>query len=195
LIQAAYSVPVTSPGAIFREEKQKGTPLGLRADELTSRGALLPDEMVVDVVKVWLAENNGAFLFDGFPRTVGQAEALAALLEQRDTPLEAVLLLEADIDTLRRRVQQRLVCQQCGGIVSEGLHVTNASDQCPKCGGTLSRRADDTLETLERRMEQYSAKTMALVGYYESRGLLYRIDSTRAPEAVFKSIAAVLEAP
>jgi adenylate kinase len=182
-------------GAILREEKRKGTPLGLRADELTSRGELVPDEMVIEVARAWLSENDGSFIFDGFPRTIGQGEALTSLLEERRTPLDAVFLMEADIDTLRRRVQQRLVCTKCGRIVSEGLHIASASQGCPTCGGELGRRADDTLATLERRMEQYTAKTVPLIDYYQSQGLLHRIDTTRTPDLVFKSVAEVMEAP
>jgi adenylate kinase len=115
------------------------------------------------------------------------------MLASRGTPLEVVLSLEADWETLRQRVEQRLICTACGHIVSVGLHVANEQTPCPVCGGQLGKRADDNLQTLERRMEQYTARTLPLVSYYESASLLRRIDSARAPELVFQAVSEVLE--
>src|SRR5687768_717798 len=108
MIKARFQIPTASPGAMLREEKRRGTDLGRMADELTSRGALLPDELIVNLVRAWLLENDNAFVFDGFPRTVGQADALGSLLEELQRPLDVVIALESDVECLRSRVTNRL---------------------------------------------------------------------------------------
>ena len=113
------------------------------------------------------------------------------LLDARKTPLDLVLLLEATLETLRGRVLNRLVCLKCGEIVSLGLHVPNVSAPCPKCGGQLGKRSDDTAETLTRRMREYKEKTEPLLGFYEEQCLLCRVDSADTPERVFASIARI----
>lgn len=193
LITARYGIPVTSSGAVLREEKRRGTPLGLEADKLTSQGKLVPDEIVIELMSHWLERHGDAWIFDGFPRSVPQAEALERLLAQQGTPLDVVLALQADLATLQQRVTSRLVCSQCGLIVSAGLHVASVDAPCPRCGGALTRRNDDTLETLSERMREYAEKTEPLVEYYEQRGLLRTIDSAGVPDAVFQQVAAILE--
>jgi adenylate kinase len=192
-IEARYKIPITSPGAILRDEKRAGTELGIEADKLTSQGKLLPDTIVVSLVRHWLSAHDGAFVFDGFPRSIGQAEALEAMLDERGTPLEVVIALEADFATLERRVAGRLMCSVCRLIVSIGLHVGSTDDPCPRCGGPLARRSDDTPEVLAERMRQYHEKTAPLLGFYETRGMLRRVDSSRDPEVVFGDVAAILE--
>ncbi len=193
MISARYSFPITSPGAILREEKRNGTALGLEADKITSQGRLLPDETVVTLVQSWLAQHNGEFIFDGFPRSRGQADALGDILQKRNTPLDVVIALDAGLDTLRSRVASRMVCTRCGQIVSAGLQVEGPESSCPKCGGALTRRNDDTPEVLDARMREYAEKTEPLIAYYEERRLLRRVDSTRTPDLVFASIASILE--
>ena len=194
MIRAKYQFPSASPGAILRDEKKAGTALGLEADELTSQGKLVPDEIVNELVKRWLAKQDGAFVFDGYPRSMGQAEGLKDILAGRGTPLDAVLSLEADMTTIRDRVSRRMICSQCGMIVSVGMHVTSADGACPACGGELTKRRDDTPETLELRMAEYEEKTEPLISYYTDLGLLRAVDATRTPELVFQSIEAILEA-
>lgn len=194
LITARYGIEAASPGSIMRQEKEARTDLGLEAAECTSRGQLVPDEMVVAVVRSWLEDRDGSFVFDGFPRTVGQADALEDLLQLRATPLESVLFLETPLEVIRDRVQRRLICKKCRLIVSVGLHVESPEAPCPRCAGELEHRADDTLETLAERMREYAAKSEPLIAYYEERALLSRIDSSRAPDVVFADICKVLEA-
>jgi adenylate kinase len=132
-------------------------------------------------------------VFDGYPRSQGQADALEAMLAQRGTALEVVLSFEADLKTLQQRVQSRLVCSTCRSNFSIGLHVADANAPCPRCGAPLTRRADDTPETLALRMQEYAAKTEPLLGYYAKRGLLRGVDATRTPERVFASVVEILE--
>ncbi len=193
MITARYRIPSASPGSMLREEKEAGTPLGIEAGKLTSRGQLVPDKTVNELVAHWLAKHNSEFIFDGYPRSIGQAEGLERMLAERGAPLEVVLSLEADFATLQARVQSRAVCSRCRRNFSIGLHVTSLDQPCPVCGGALVRRADDTLETLGLRMREYADKTEPLIAYYSKRGLLCAVDATRTPEEVFASVTKILE--
>ncbi len=178
---------------MLRDENVRGTDLGIASDKLSKQGMLLPDETIVALVDSWLRKRDGRFIFDGFPRTVGQAESLDALLETRQTPLGVALALDASTETLQRRVSQRVACSVCGFIGGLGLDVASLADPCPQCGGTLGRRADDTPEALAVRLSEYKEKTSPLLDYYGRRNLLKTIASEGTPEAVFASIVAVLE--
>ena len=193
MITAQYGIPSASPGAMFREEMAAGTELGIAADQLTRLGKLVPDEMVCRVVAAWLKAHDGEFIFDGFPRSLGQADGLASMLEERKTPLDVALFLEADFETIAGRIERRLVCANCRTNLSLGLHVATAEAVCPKCGGRLVRRVDDNLETLQLRMQEYNEKTEPVVAHYREIGLLRAVDSTRTPDLVFASIADILE--
>jgi adenylate kinase len=193
LIEEHFGIPVTSPGAILREEKKNGTKLGIEAEEYTKYGKLLPDELIIGLVQAWLNQHDGQFVFDGFPRSIGQADALVEMLAKRNTPLDVVLALSADDQTLHQRVASRVMCSKCGRIFSIGLHVGSLSDACPVCGGVLTRRTDDTPETLNARLVEYHEKTEPLLAYYSKAGLLKTVDSTRAPEVVFESVRQILE--
>jgi len=193
MIKRKFQIPAASPGAILRDEKKAGTPLGIECEKLTSRGQLLPDELVVGLVKSWLGEHNGAFTFDGFPRTRGQADTLETLLAERNTPLDVAFSLDADFDTIRDRVLRRMVCDECGNIVSVGLHVVAPDSPCPDCGGKLHRRNDDNEEILHQRMDEYRSKSEPLISYYTGHCLLRHIDANRTPEEVFAGIETILE--
>lgn len=194
MIESRYQIPITSPGAMLREEKRRQTPLGLESAELTRQGKLLPDAIIVRLMETWLDAHDAEFILDGFPRTVGQADALEAMLAKRGAPLEVALALEANLETLQERVASRMFCLNCSAILRAGLHVESAADPCPRCGGLLGRRDDDSPETLAARLVEYEEKTAPLLAYYEQRGLLRRVDSARSPEAVFQSIISILEA-
>ncbi len=192
-LRVHFQLPSVSPGAMLREEKADGTPLGIEADSLTRGGNLVGDKIINSVVAAWLSKQGGdGFVFDGYPRTLGQAEALEQMLADRKQPLDVVLLLEADITTLRSRVENRATCKACGNIVSIGLQVADASANCPRCGGVLIRRVDDNAETLERRFAEYAEKTAPLISYYEKRQLLHRVNTERLPEQVFAEVCQIL---
>lgn len=193
MIQRRYEIPSASPGTMLREEKVAGTPLGIEADKLTSRGQLVPDAMANHLVERWLERQDSQFVFDGYPRSEGQADALEAMLATRRTPLDVVVSFEADLATLQGRVQSRVVCSSCGRNFSIGRHVTGENAPCPACGAALTRRADDNLETLALRMSEYAVKTEPLIGYYARLGLLCGVDATRSPEEVFASVVAILQ--
>ena len=188
-LQHGFGLAVVSPGCLLRAEKAAGTELGREAGELTSRGQLVSDSIVNTLVYKWLgAQSETGFVFDGYPRTIGQAEALSEMLNETGMPLEKVVLLEASDEELLRRVENRATCANCGNIVRVGLHVMRLDDSCPRCGGALARRTDDTAETLQKRLVEYRDKTEPLVQHYEDQDLLVRVRTEAAPDEVFQEV-------
>jgi adenylate kinase len=193
MIRTKYNLPIASPGSILREEKRNGSPLGLEADELTSQGHLVPDGLVNEVVADWLERHQGGVVFDGYPRSRGQADALDGILSKSGRVLDLVLFLQIDLLTIQQRVANRLMCADCGWIGSIGLNVSNADAGCPFCSGSLIKRKDDTPDTLKARMAEYGKKTEPLISQYRERGILCSVDAGRARELVFDSISEILE--
>ena len=193
-LRSEFGLPIVSPGSLLRAERTAGTALGLEADAKTSQGQLIDDATINALVGNWIRQQKGdGLVFDGYPRTLGQATALDAELAERAKPLDLVILLEASVNTLRLRVEHRAICNQCGNILSIGVHVPSADANCPRCGGALSHRSDDSVETLERRLQEYATKTEPLVQFYEDRGLIKRVNTERPPEIVFEQVRRIVE--
>ena len=183
-----FGFAVASPGAMLRAEKEAGTEFGRKADSITANGQLLDDESINILVERWFADKRpDGFVFDGYPRTIGQGRFLGATLDRRSTPLDQVICLEAGIDTLRDRVARRAGCTVCGKILS----LRPGQTSC-ECGGAIFRRTDDTDEVLRRRIAEYHEKTLPLVGFYEAQGLLAKFDATVSAREVFESVKNVI---
>lgn len=193
MITARYEIPSASLGSMLREERAAGTVLGAEGNEYTRNGRLVRDRIANQLVAGWLETHDSQFIFDGYPRSVGQADALEDMLVERGTPLEVALSFEADLVALQSRVQSRCVCSKCARNFSSGIHEVAVDSPCPFCGAPLVRRWDDTLETLAVRMEEYEAKTAPVIGFYSERGLLRTLDATQSPEIVFAAVVKVLE--
>ena len=194
MITRQFGIPVTSPGAILRREKDLGTELGLETAETTRHGGLVSDKIIVGLIEDWLRLHGGhGFVFDGFPRTVPQAESLNAILQRHRTPLDLALWLDVSEETVRERIASRLQCQSCGFTTS----VTSAGfaerPVCPYCDGPLIRRTDDEANVLQNRLAEFAAKTQPLFGFYEKTGSLRRVDGNRERDAVFGDISRLLE--
>ncbi len=194
LILKQFGVPATSTGAILRAEVKRGTPIGAGAAGIISKGGLAPDQMVLHLVSAWLDKVDGSFLFDGFPRTVAQAEQFEILLCQRQSALELAILLRVPEPVIEARMLRRLTCSNCGKVMSLGLHVRETDEPCPYCGGKLETREDDNLRALARRMKEYREKTVPVTDFYDSRGILARVDASRAGELVFKDVSELIAA-
>jgi adenylate kinase len=192
LIQQHFGIPATSTGAILRAEAKTGTKLGLEAHRIISKGGLAPDDLVLQLVAAWLDAGRDAFLFDGFPRTVPQAEYFDRLLEKRGTPLELAIFLEVSEATIRQRMLGRLTCSACGKVVSIGRHIRSEFDPCPNCGGRLERRADDNHEALNRRLEEYRQKSAPVADFYARARILSTVDADREVNRVFADISALI---
>jgi adenylate kinase len=187
LLSATFGIPAASTGAMLREEKARGSAIGLEAEKWTSQGMLFPDELALRVVWQWIGDRT-RFLLDGFPRTLGQAQAFDAGLKGRGLPLDVVYLLDLPEDVIRDRMCSRLTCSQCGAVFNESFHNVTENSPCPACGVPLARRSDDTNEALDRRMDQYREQTLPVAGHYRQKGLLRQIDATPGRDAIFHTL-------
>ena len=194
MITRHFAIPVTSPGTILRRERDLGTPLGLEADEVSKEGGLVPDEIIVRLIADWLnLHGRDGFVFDGFPRTVRQAERLNEILQQRQTALDLAIWLEVSEQTVRDRIASRLQCRRCGFTTSLTSAGFSERPICPYCDGPLIRRDDDTASVLQTRLAEFKTKTEPLLAFYEKGDALHRIDGNRDREAVFSDLAALVE--
>ena len=194
MITRHFAIAVTSPGTILRRERDLGTPLGIKADEISKQGGLVPDEIIVYLIEDWLVlHGKDGFVFDGFPRTVKQGERLNEILQKRQTALDLAIWLEVSERTVRDRIAGRLQCRRCGFTTS--LTSAGFADRpvCPYCDGPLVRRDDDDASVLETRLAEFKTKTEPLLSFYEKDDALHRIDGNRDREAVFADISALIE--
>lgn len=193
-LSRAFGIPHVSTGALLRSECARGTPLGIEADSWTSRGLLVPDELAVRVITAWMAGNGPRFLFDGFPRTTGQAEHLDKALDAAKTPIELVIFLDLSEEEIRRRILDRLTCAACGTTFGGSLHGMKIGDACPSCGGDLIRRNDDTEEALTERLRVYRESTLPVVTYYQDKapGIFHKINAGEESDTIFKKLSALV---
>ncbi|MBS3947448.1 MAG: adenylate kinase [Dethiobacter sp.] len=190
-----YLFPHISTGDIFRAAIKEGTSLGKQAKEYMDKGELVPDTLVVGIVRERLQRPDcrDGFLLDGFPRTVGQAEALNEALAELEAPLTGVISVDVDQGELLERLTGRRVCKTCGASYHIKFNLPQVRNVCDKCGGDLYQRADDTVETVKQRLEVYRQQTEPLIAYYQAKDLLFAVDGSREISAVFEEIVAVLE--
>jgi adenylate kinase len=194
LIQNRFSIPATSTGAILRKEAKRGTAIGLQAAKIIGTGGLAPDEMVMQVAATWLDKTKGSFLFDGFPRTVRQAEQFENLLSERHLPLQLAILLDVTEPVIQARMLRRLTCSNCGKVISIGRHVQDAGEPCPNCGGKLEKRDDDNIGALAFRMKEYREKTVPVTDFCDRRAILARVDANRSVKSVFEDVSDLIAA-
>jgi adenylate kinase len=194
-LSAALGVPHVSTGQMFREAIRKGGKLGAAAQQFIDKGQLVPDGITMEVVRLWLDEHgrDGGFIFDGFPRTRAQAEAFDRVLQDRGTPITVAVLLELDEPDILARVLGRLSCENCGALYHRTLVPPQREGVCDRCGGRLTRRADDTEETVRKRLEVYRELTLDVVRHYERAGILQRVSGRRTKEAVFADILKIVK--
>ncbi len=189
-----YNIPHISTGDIFRDNIKRGTELGKKAQEYMNKGELVPDDLVIEIATTRLLEDDckNGFLLDGFPRTVYQAEKLDEFLAEHDMKLDKVIDIEVEKEELITRLTGRRVCKKCGA----SYHVVNIPPKkegiCDICGEELFQRADDTIETVENRIEVYNEQTMPLVDYYTKAGNIATIDGALGLENVFAEIVKAL---
>ena len=194
MITRHFGIPVTSPGAILRRERDLETPLGLETAEILQRGDLVPDKFIVKLIEDWLHLHGGyGFVFDGFPRTLSQAESLATILKSVQTSLDAAIWLDVSEETVRSRISGRLQCRTCGFTTSVDSAQFANRPICPYCEGRLERRSDDDLGVLQQRLREYNTKTQPLADFYGKMSVLRKIDGNRDRDAVFGEISKIIE--
>lgn len=186
-----HGIPQISTGDILRAAVAAGTPLGLEAKRYMDAGELVPDEVVIGLVKDRLAEpdTGKGFILDGFPRTTAQAEALDVELDSLGKSIDSAIAITVDPEVIVARLTSRRTCRGCGAITS-----ISAGDACPKCGGELYQRDDDNETTVRNRLDVYERSTAPLVDYYRAKGLLSEIDGDRPVDVVFADVESVLGA-
>lgn len=180
-----YVVPHVATGDTFRSAVRSGSEFGQKAKRYLDAGELVPDEIVIGMVKERLTHDDTThrgFILDGFPRTVGQAEALMDFLEPR--PLDVVINLDIATAEVLSRLASRRVCSDCGANYSVADNPPRVSDICDVCGGDVVQRDDDTEVAIRRRLELYERETAPLIEWFESRGLLSTIIGAGTPDEV-----------
>jgi adenylate kinase len=192
-ISARYNVPHISTGDILREAIKQGTELGKYAETFMSKGELVPDETIIGIVAERLKQPDAAkgFLFDGFPRTVAQAESLDKVLAESGNALDAVISLEVDEEEVVKRLSSRKVCADCGAISAAPA---DNNDKCKACGGKLYTRTDDQPDAIRTRLQVYRAQTEPLIAYYTNKGIIHPIQAEGTIEQVSDRISESLTA-
>jgi adenylate kinase len=184
-----------STGDILRANRREGTALGQEAQKYMDAGELVPDELIVAMVKDTLAAlpGNQGVVFDGFPRTVPQAEALDGALEQLNRSVDRVVVLEADDEVLIKRLSGRRSCPECGSVFNVYMNPPTQDGVCDKCGAALVHRPDDNPETVQNRLTVYSEQTEPLIRFYEGReGVMAKIPGVGSVEEIQNGIRAAL---
>jgi adenylate kinase len=190
-----YHIPQISTGDILRGAVKERTPLGVEAKGYMDQGRLVPDEVVVGIVRdrVKAPDCNGGFILDGFPRTLPQAEALDATLQEMKRGIDHVVSIEVGTEELIRRLTGRRTCRTCGTMYHLIFNPPIKEGICDTCGGELYQRDDDQEATIRARLQVYREQTTPLIAYYRERGLLRTIDGVGAIEEIFEEIVQAIE--
>ena len=183
-----FGVAHISTGDLLRAAVKAGTKLGVKAKEYMDAGQLVPDKLVVDLVKERLAADDAkkGFILDGFPRNTAQAVTLDSALADMDLSLDAALLVDVKAEVIVERLSSRRTCRDCGYTAPAGV------DVCPSCGGEMYQRDDDKPETIQNRLNVYESQTAPLVEYYKGKGLLKAVDGDRPVDDVYADVKELL---
>lgn len=183
-----------STGDLLREAVRNKTPLGLEAKSYMDQGKLVPDSVVIDMIREKLAEPVSAngFILDGFPRTVAQAEELARILDARGTRLDRVINFHVSREDIVRRLSGRRSCPKCQAVFHVEFAAPRREGVCDRCGEGLIQRSDDKKETIEARLKVYEDQTAPLISYYEQKQLLSHLDGAGSVDVVSNKLRALL---
>jgi adenylate kinase len=184
-----------STGDMLRDAKSSGSEMGKKVAEVMARGDLVTDDIVIGLIGEKLSETSSdGFIFDGFPRTLAQADALGNLLEKHGQDLDAVIEMRVDDDALVGRITARSTCAKCGEVYNDMTKPQPVDGKCINCGSDeFVRRADDNEGSLRQRLMEYYKKTSPIIGFYYAKGLLNQVDGLGAIDVVRGSISEVLD--
>jgi len=190
-----YVIPQISTGDMLREHVAKGTELGVKAKEYMEKGQLVPDEIILGMVKERLSQEDAqrGFILDGFPRTVAQAEALDKILEEMGKKIEYVLALIVPDEELVTRLTGRRTCKNCGMMYHIKFKPPKVEGKCDACGGELYQRPDDNEETVRNRLKVYHDQTAPLIEYYRKKGVLFEVDGSKSIDEITQQLINILE--
>ena len=194
-IQETFGIPQISTGDILREARKRGTELGRQAAGYMDRGELVPDDVILGLVRERLSRPDcgDGFVLDGFPRTLAQAEGLDGILREMDKSLDRVVSLVVPDDVIVRRLSARRVCERCGREYNLETRPPKRDEICDLCGGRLVQRSDDRPETIRERLRVYREKTEPLRAFYLKRGIWVEVDGVGNVDEVFGRIRKALE--
>jgi len=194
LLEDSRSLVKLSTGDMLRAAVAAGTELGRKAGEIMERGALVPDELVINLIAERIDQGGGkGYIFDGFPRTIAQAEALDTLFKQRGKTLDRVVVMEVDDEALVERIAGRFACAKCGEGYHDLYKLPKVEGVCDACGSTeFVRRKDDNEETVRARLKAYHAQTEPLIDYYRRQGKVNAVDGMADIAAVADEIERAL---
>ncbi len=195
ILSERYKIPHISTGDILRARIKDGSEIGMKAKAYVESGGLVPDAIVIQMVKERLQEKDTkrGFILDGFPRTLGQAEAFGKALSQVGISLDAVIDFKASLSTILRRLTGRRICPKCNANYHAVNMPPKKKDICDKCGEALIQRKDDQESTIRKRLEVYEKDTQPLVNYYEKLGLLKEVNADLEVEDLDKRLQDVLK--
>ncbi len=191
ILQKQFGYRQISTGDLLREHRNKGTELGKAAEGYMKRGDLVPDDLIINMVDNELHQGESV-LFDGFPRTAAQAQALDALLESEDRGLPEAIYFEISRPLLEERLLGRWTNPRTGRVYHEKFNPPKVAGICDEDGGPLVQREDDKPDTIKKRLDVFETQTMPLIDYYDASGRLARIDATQAVGAVTHELIHVL---
>lgn len=189
-----YNFVQLSTGDLLRAAIAQKTELGLLAQSFMDQGKLVPDEVMINLVDGYMTEQAGkSVIFDGFPRTVAQAESLKAMLEKRASKIDRVIYFKINPQILVNRLTGRRTCSKCGEIYHIESKPSSKGHLCEKCGGSLTQRPDDREEVISERLAQFEKSTGPTIEFYRKLGNLAEVDSELEPEVVFGQITKILD--
>ena len=194
-ILSYLNIPHISTGDMFREAIKNQTELGKLVQNYTNTGKLVPDELTVALVKERLSRDDckNGYLLDGFPRTIPQAEALEKMALEISRPVELVININADRDELIRRISGRRVCPKCGNSYHVDFKKPKTEGICDRCGNELIQRKDDSIESLNVRLDAYETQTKPLIEFYSRLGVCKEVNGLQDIDDVFRDIQKILD--
>jgi len=190
LLSKKYEIPHIAMGDILREEVAKKTPLGEKVNVYMSKGELVPDEIVIEVLKkrIQEADCKNGFILDGFPRTLNQAKALDNMLSELNIKIDVAVYIDVPDEEIMRRLSLRRTCKVCGKVYNLHYNPPKQNGKCDVCGGELIIRNDDKPEVIKNRLRVYNERTRPLVDYYDHHKLLIRVSGVDSIDKVFHQI-------
>ncbi len=195
LLVEHFEIPQISTGDLLRAAAKSQTPLGEKAKSIMQTGQLMPDDVVLDIIKQRLKEKDTqhGFILDGFPRTLNQAKHLDQLLNKQKTTVHRAIFLDVDTDLLIKRTVGRQTCPNCNTMYNRYLSPPQRQNQCDNCDTTLNHRADDNEETVRNRIKVYQSETAPLVDFYHQQGKLFRINGVGDTQHIFSQLSKIIK--